>query len=367
MRHGVPHRYIFTFQALSWLVVTVLFAASARAADTFDVGAVGLSETSEKVSWHGYYEFEYWDVEGKNGSFDAHKITVWMGVKLSEKAYLSSEVEYEHAPKLEGDGGSGAIKVDSAQLRLTPFDSTALYFGVFYAPFGIEYLSYPGHKNKLVTRPKVMKSGGIIPGTWSDVGAGVSQAVAGVGHVDLFAVNGDAHNGGVSRDSSAGGNENKTLGVRVMLDGFREGINVGASYVSGKWDENDDHASIRYGAHLRLDGDVLTGIGYAPVLIAEYVTGRDEAASSLADEDKDVNGYYAQLSFRPVSALELAARYGAYENDGKAADNQKTETSVGFSLDVVDNVRLKGEYQWNAESGVDVDNNAAVVQLVAWW
>lgn len=337
----------------------------------YDIGAVAALSEGDKVQWHGYYEFEYVDQENRNSTYDAHKITVWMGARLSEIAFLSSEIEYEHFPRLsigeEPAGGSGTIKVDSAQLRLTPFAGTTGYFGIYYAPFGIEYLSYPGQKNKLVSRPKVMKSGGIIPGTWSVVGLGFNQVFDGVGQLDIYSVNGDARNGGISRDTGSGGNNSKSIAARIMFDKLREGFNMGASYISGKWDVNDEFASVRYGAHIRVDSDIMTGIPSAPVLIAEYVTGTDDMDSSVEGQDKDVTGYYVQLSSRAFPKFEVVSRYGKYDNDKKKRDNKKTETSLGFVWHMTDGVQLKGEYQWNGEEGIKKENNISVLELVAFW
>ncbi len=359
-------RMVFIFIAA--VVVSVVNAENGYA---FDVSEVGSGDSSP-VEWHGYYEFEYWDSEGKNSTFDAHKITVWMGVKLSEIAFVSSEIEYEHFPRLEDsgesrDGGSGEIKVDSANLRLTPWDPTALIAGIFYVPFGIEYLSYPGHKNKLITRPKVMKSGGIIPGTWSDVGVGVNQQFDGFGQVDLYVINGDTFNGGISRDSKGGGNDSKTFGATIRMDQLMEGVNTGLSFASGKWDENDEFTSQRFGAHLRVDSDKIFGADMAPTLIAEYVNGKDESASSLAGQDKNVEGYYAQLSSHVHPLFEIVARYGQYDNDKDVADNQKTETSFGVVWHATKGVQLKAEHQINDEQGPKVDNNNTIFQIVAFW
>lgn len=350
-----------------------VYATAAEAGNEFDISATsGLSSVAEKVQWHGYYEFEYWDDESKNTTFDAHKITVWMGLPINDKVWLSSEIEYEHFPRLKDagtqrNGGSGEIKVDSAQLRFTPVDGFVTYMGIFYIPFGMEYLSYPGQKNKLVTRPKVMKSGGIIPGTWSDVGIGFSKAFGGIGHLDAYYINGDAKNGGISRDSSTGGNESKSLGLRLMLDDMVEGFNIGASWVSGKWDTADDNDSSRWGMHLRIDSDKIFGKEKYPVFLGEYIGGKDENASSVAGEDKKVSGFYVQLSSRLHPLAELVARYGVYDSDEEKADNQKTETSLGFVLHAMDNFQFKGEYQWNGEEGTKTGNNVVVLQVVAFW
>ena len=334
----------------------------------FDISATSATTVADKIQWHGYYEFHYYDQEGSKSSYDAHKIVVWMGVPINDKVFLSSELEYEHFPRLKDagtqrTGGSGEIKVDSAQLSITPFEGFRGYVGIWYVPFGIEYLSYPGYKNKLVSRPKVMKSGGIIPGTWSDVGIGFSNAFEGIGHLDVYSINGDAKNGGVSRDSSTGGNESKSFGARLMLDGFRDGINVGASYVSGKHDVDSKYNSVRTGVHLRVDTDKLFDNEVYPVLLGEFVTGKDEEAAG----DTDKKGYYAQISSRVTPLTEVVARYGAYDDDENATDNEKTETSFGVVFHLWDNFQIKGEYQINGEEGTETDNDKFDFEIVAWW
>ncbi|MFQ5560642.1 MAG: hypothetical protein ACE5FU_08670, partial [Nitrospinota bacterium] len=350
----------------------LFFPLCSHAEGDFDFNAVG-TKIAQNVEFHGYYEFEYWSEQEKNNSFDAHKIVVWMGVPVNTMVFLSSEFEYEHFPRLEDGtvrpGGNGELKLDSAQLRITPIENSAVYMGVFYVPFGIEYFSYPGHKNKLVTRPKVMKSGGIIPGTWSDVGIGFNQVFDRVGEVDLFYVNGDAKTGGVSRDSSSGGNEGKTAGIRFMFNRAIEGLNIGVSYASGKHDEAGRLYAKRYGVHLRIDLDVITEAAMAPVLLGEYVSGTNEGVSSVLNslgtpKDQDVSGFYAQLSSKVFPGVQLVTRYGQFDEDKKKADNGKTELSVGAVLTPLTNFLLKGEYhlQWN-----DGKNNAIVAQAVVHW
>ncbi|MBI4665589.1 MAG: hypothetical protein HY751_04170 [Nitrospinae bacterium] len=362
----------FMAAAAVLLLSSIPALAQSEATPAFDVTATAQpSSWQDRIAWHGYYQFEYTDQQSAHRTFDNHKITVWMGVKLNDRAYLSSEVEYEHAPKVENSaavtGGSGKIKIDSATLRISPIDMTDVYMGVFYVPFGIEYYSYPGHKNKLVSRPKVMYKGKVIPGTWSDVGIGGAYVVNGAGEMDLYVVNGDGKNGGVSRDNSSGGNDSKSVGVRLMFNRFIDGINFGGSYISGKWDDLDLYKSDRLGLHLRADTDTVTGISWAPVLIAEYVTGKDEAASSLAGLDKEVSGYYVQVSSLIHPIVELAARYGQYDYDEKVTDNLRSETSIGIVGHVMDGIQLKAEYQWNTEKAKEVQDDAVMLQAVAFW
>lgn len=339
---------------------------------TFDVGSTFAAATSEeKIQWHGYYEFNYIDQQGKNKTYDAGKITVWMGVPINDKVFLSSEIEYEHFPRMGSTpsaGGNGQIKIDSSQLSIMPFEGFRGYVGIWYVPFGIEYLSYPGYKNKLVTRPKVMKSGGVIPGTWSAAGIGFNNRFDGIGHLDVYSINGDAKNAGVSRDSATGGNDGKSLGARIMLDDFVEGFNIGASYVSGKYDVDDRYNSVRTGVHLRVDSDILFGNSVYPVLLGEWVTGKDENDSAVVGRDRKVSGYYAQISSRIHPLTELVARYGVYDSDKEKADNEMTETSFGVVLHLWDNFQIKGEYQMNGEKGANKTNNDKYdFELVAWW
>ncbi len=360
--------------AVAVLAVALLTPTSAIADNEggggFDVGSTFAASGTDKVQWHGYYEFEYIDAQDKNTTMDAHKITVWMGVPINDIVFLSSEIEYEHFPRAGSNpsaGGNGEIKIDSSQLSIMPVETFRGYVGVYYVPFGIEYLSYPGFKNKLVTRPRVMKSGGIIPGTWSATGVGFNNAFSDIGQLDVFYINGDANNGGVSRDSKSGGNEGKSLGARVMFDGLLEGLNIGGSFISGKYDAANLYDSTRIGAHIRADFDKIFDNTIAPVFIAEYVIGEDQQDSFVANQDRDVSGYYAQLSSRVTSLVELVARYGQYDNDKEKTDNSKTETSLGVVLHMIENFQIKAEYQMNDEEGAANDNDQTMVEFVAWW
>ncbi len=92
------------------------------------------------------------------------------------------------------------------------------------------------------------------------------------------------------------------------------------------------------------------------------------SASSIANTDKKVSGFYAQVSSWIHPNIELVARYGQSDNDKEKADNRKDETSLGFILYLLDNFQVKGEYQWNQEKGSNkTDNNTAVLQVVAYW
>ncbi len=404
---------------LTTLLTLVLLASVSLAAEEFDLGGVELGSSSG-MDLHGYYEFEYWDTEGEYETFDAHKIVIWMGTDIVPgKVSVSAEFEYEHFPVLEpelevetatvgaGDDavdvvtevkheGSGEFKVDSAAISITPVKETRIFAGIFYVPFGIEYESYPGDKNKLITRPKVMKKGNIIKGTWTDVGIGIAQDIAGIADLDLYVINGDAASGGLAKDS----NRNRSVGARLSVTPL-DGLRAGGSYVTGKYDEAMENVSNRWGAHLRIDGKDLYNCPLSSVIIAEVVGGKDEnaiagsateigdGATAPAPEDRDVSGYYAQLSFSPlVENLELAFRYGVYD-DGylyntdtsddnygkKRLDNEKSEYSVGVGYELYKNTKLKAEYRHSEykdeyEDGTvveDADDDDIIVGLVVNW
>jgi hypothetical protein len=366
------------------VMLSVVFIASMCFAEEagFDVGGVSLSEGG--MDMHGYYEFEFIDAENANTTFDAHKIVLWFGKAINDKVYLSTELEYEHFPRLDDnagseEGGDGEFKVDSAQVSITPVENSRLYAGVYYVPFGIEYESYPGHKNKLISRPKAMKGNDIIPGTWSDVGIGLEQKIAGVGKLDIYTMNGDAHHGGVSRDSkSSEGGNSKSVGARISVTEAVKGLNIGASYVTGRYDyePGTDEAmdSSRWGAHLNADIDQLAGGGLLGLnLIFEIVGGSDDLDSAVAGQDRDVEGLYAQLSCSPVEKAELIVRFDAYDDDSEIDDNENTAVSVGIGYDIYDHTKLKVEYQMNDEGdankvgGEDVDNDVLALQLVVDW
>jgi len=354
------------------LMLGMVLSASLCFAE-FDLGETSLGSG---MDIHGYYEFEYWDTQGERETFDAHKITIWMGkAVVPDKVFVSGEFEWEHFPRhndaaADEAGGDGEIKLDSAQVSITPNNTCRAYVGVFYVPFGIEYESYPGHKNKLITRPIAFKGGkSIVPGTWSDVGIGFEHKIPSVGKIDVYAVNGDAVTGGVSRDNKAGGNSAKSIGARISLDGLAEGINVGASYVSGRYSADGavkDLDSERIGVHLRAGLPVM-GL----TLITEYVQGTDDDASAVATKDAESEGLYVQLSIEPVSGLELVARYDEVDADTEVkAANRDISKSVGIGYALYDHLKLKAEYQANGNPGADGvagKDDVVVVGLVADW
>ena len=122
------------------VLVNIILLSSLCFAEEFDLGEVSLN--SGGMEMHGYYEFEYRDAQRSNDTFDAHKITVWIGKKISDEVYVSSEFEYEHFPRLEDAGeqrvgGSGELdsSVDGkdrevsgyyAQLGLKPVENVEL-------------------------------------------------------------------------------------------------------------------------------------------------------------------------------------------------------------------------------------------------
>lgn len=380
------------------VMMSLVFAASLSHAE-FDLGATSVGSESG-MDIHGYYEFEYWDTQGKNETFDAHKVVIWMGKSVvPNKVYVSAEFEWEHFPrhnnaegngvdvggdnKVEPDhsGGDGEIKLDSAQVSITPNKTCRAYVGVFYVPFGIEYESYPGHKNKLITRPNAFKKGvngvtPVIPGTWSDVGIGFEHKFENIGKLDLYAINGNAKDGGYSRDTGTNGNRSKSLGARISLDGLAKGLNVGVSYVAGRHNPTPDAdtekslKSDRLGYHLKANISELLGGGLMDLaLISEYVSGTDEADPS--SDDIEPEGYYVQLSIRLLDKLEVAARYDAVDPDTKVSvANRSKSTSIGIGYDLYDNTKLKVEYQANGDPGANGEadkDDVVVVGLVVDW
>jgi len=374
---------------ISLVVMLALMLTASLCLAEFDLGQTSVSSSGMDI--HGYYEFEYWDKQGDNETFDAHKIVIWMGkAVVPDKVYISAEFEYEHFPRLDGStnvtgtdtnadgnidtittsssntGGDGEFKVDSAILSITPVKDTRVFMGIFYVPFGIEWESYPGHKNKLITRPRAMKGNNIIKGTWSDVGIGVEQKIAGVGKVDLYGINGDAKNGGVAEDT----NRSKSTGARVSLDSLVKGLNVGASYVTGRYNDTGAGAALdstRTGIHVKANISEILGGGLMDLtLIAENVTGKDEGAVA----DTKVEGSYYQLSLKPIDKLEVAARYDMIDDNTDAVDNGETSTSVGLSYEIYDHTKLKIEHQANREEadlGAAGENDVWVAGVAVDW
>ncbi|MBI1987728.1 MAG: hypothetical protein HYS70_05225 [Nitrospinae bacterium] len=341
-----------------------------------------VSSLAESLDFHGYLDLNYSDSEVSgiqgNPSFDNNHLTLWTGWKIHEKVYAKAELEYEHTTNIASRGGGkdGEVKIEVAQIDLTPTPKARLSLGSIIVPFGIEGEAHASPINRLVTRPTAARN--VVPGTWTDVGLWGNYTVPRVGELALFVVNGDVRHGGFGRDNrnqDLGGNDGKSLGGRLRFNQLVPGLDFGLSLVSGKHDEKDNSRASRLGFHLAADLKQLFSLTRDLRVVGEWFGGRDEEGkvftrpgSQKEIYDAHLKGWYFQVAQGITPGLEAIARFGEYNMDREITDNRFREFSLGLGYSPLPNLRFKVEYQWNREQGQkDVDNNLLAGQAVVAW
>ncbi|GEM_PF-1466883 len=349
--------------------------AQGEEAEDFTFSDVYLTKKGkEKVTFHGYAAFQYFDSEGSapggNSSFDQHIFEPFFGYQVNDNVFAKIIVEFEHAPEEVDDDQFAEIVIEQAEIDITPRQGTTMGFGAILVPFGLENYFHAPSDNRLISRPPLVKSGAnqnpILNNTWTDVGIQLTQDVERVGTLDLYVINGSAvqNSGNRGRDTSgSSANTGKSLGAELQITELYPGLNVGLSYIKGPHNTNNEQYSWRFGLHALLDLKMV-------YLQAEYLTGIDEGvgAASLG-ADRDVSGYYILVSVAPPlpkvgDRLDLNFRYTDWTADHDVS-KRFSEIASGIRFRPYHNTWIKAEYQVNDENGSnpDTDNNRIGLQL----
>ncbi|MDO8137217.1 MAG: hypothetical protein Q6354_06210 [Candidatus Brocadiales bacterium] len=237
----------------------------------FDVEAVKMKKVQKWLEFHGFVSMtdplhgRDDPTQRKNVNFiDQTWITFWLGAHIYKTLSFTGEVDIENSFEVEAEKGHFDWNVWG--------DRVSLRAGKFVYPFGIERLAYSAPFNKLVDRPS--PSVRILPGTYSDVGLQFYGTLH-PPHVhalkyELAVTNGlDHYNEEGKQEDLQDNNSNKQLGGRLALAPL-SWIEIGGSYLTGKYDRHNHHRLYLAGADLRLQRGGLE-------LRGEYMIGRVEA------------------------------------------------------------------------------------------
>ena len=311
------------------------------------------------TSISGYADFQLRDAQNAVTTFDLNEVSVKLSTEIA-KDKVNAEVEL-------ATDGAGGVDLDTATISLNPIDNLTAYAGLFDVPFGIETDSSDPDVNPLITRPTTTTG-------WTDVGIGASYAIEGVGAVDLYVINGDVAN----PDQAIDNNNSKSVGLRVSVSEALKGLNVGGSFVTGRYalDANNDGLNAQgVGGHLVVDIAELAGNKMLPTLTVEFVSASEEAdtAADPTDDDDEAEALSIQLAAVVVENVEVAVRYGTSDADSGNANTltEDAETSIGVAYTAYENTELKLEYKIvdkEFETNTDADDdNVLLVGLVVNW
>lgn len=328
----------------------------------FNVEAVKTEEAKKWPEFHGFISLTE-PLHGRDDPtqrknvnfFDQTWITLWLGYQIFKPLSFTAEVDIEDGFEVEAEKGHFDWNIWE--------DKVALRLGKFVYPFGIERLAYSAPFNKLVDRPS--PSVRIVPGIYSDVGVQLYGTLQ-VPHThglkyELAVTNGlDRFDEEGKQEDLDDNNSNKQLGGRLAILPL-SWMEMGGSYLTGKYDMHNNRRLYLAGADLRLQRGGLEFRG-------EFVTGRVETV----DGDFFRHGYYLQTSYRHLLErnylhyIEGVVRYDSVDPRNDRLDELDADRlAFGFNFSPRQHIDIKLEYEKNLQSRGGEDN--VFIQAIFRW
>jgi len=384
------------------VLLSTVFISGAQAQD------FGSEESFVEI--HGYVDLTYFDYQ-KSGdpdlpfsdgggipTFDNNHVTLFFGANLTQNLKAVTEFHYEHS--------INEPELPQANVQWELGKPLTMVFGRYWLPFG----TLGKHKiyqptNDLVSYPYT-----------------VSQALPFHNAQNGIKLIGDIHpimyelsfsNGFSGLDEDAGkkiageardNNQNKLFTGRVMAH-LIEGMDLGASYLTEKWDDNNIarislwgvdaeyelgplHLQAEYlggkiqnpsGAAATVDGVLRCNSGATDPACAEPNALRDNMGP-LSEGDHNRSAYYVQAAYQVLknrvglNTADLIVRYDVFRRDESKnlfpgeTKNQgdRTRLTAGVNISPRPHFHLKAEYQAVSEPGdqKSVRNNGVMAQAV---
>jgi hypothetical protein len=291
----------------------------------------------------GYSDVEY-HTSTKDGSVDGfrlHHMSLFFEKDLGSKWHFFSEIEYEDAPKFEGEGepqpvasgaegeiiddAQGKIFVEAVNLTYKWRQEANFRIGRMFTPGGIWNVDHyptfvptqerPQHIRKMF--PQIMDGAQVF---------GTTSLGAAFANYDIYYVN------GTGNTAKHDHNQAKATGAKLsLIFPVLNHFELGASVYNDPEDtaKNDEEYSAT-GIH----GKIRAG----------SVTLQFEQAASAWDVDER-EGYYAQLLY-DWEKFTFGVRNDYYDEDAddSATESGKTQNSLFVNYHVNKAVTLKAEY-----------------------
>ena len=137
--------------------------------ETFGLGAAAskVYRSEGGLSFGGYGEFIYQNIDGRVNTADALRVILYSGYKFSDRVLFNSEVEYEHA----NTERNGEIEVEFAYLDYMLNPNANVRAGMILMPVGLTNEQH--EPTAFLGSRRTQVESRIIPTTWSELGVGV--------------------------------------------------------------------------------------------------------------------------------------------------------------------------------------------------
>ena len=304
-----------------------------------------IKRMGKNVAIGGYIDMEFEWTEGKNSTFDQHRFIPFIYSEITDKLHVSTEIEFEHGGKVPGDG---EIKLEYAVLDFTFAESFNYRGGVILSPLGRFNLLHDSPLNDLTERPTVNRQ--IMPSTLSESGMGFFgtfyPSELSVATYELYLVNGfnkGVNSGGNLRIRSGRGsqkadnNHDKALVGRF---GFspRLGIDLGASFHTGKYDDDGNNRLTIFGVDTQLTRGLLELQGEYAQATADGFSGDQRGAYA------QTNIHFAHDHFLPESIFTAIARWDWVDFDTATTGDSEYGFTFGLNFRPVEDAAFKFDY-----------------------
>lgn len=323
------------------------------------------SQTESKLTWGGYGEVFYNQVEGANGKLDVQRFVVLMGYQFSENVSLLTEIEYEHVSE---------VFVEQFYLNYRLTDNFNVKGGLMLVPMGIQNEFHEPIYFNGVDRTSVDKN--IVPTTWREIGVGVSGKIADLPLAyQAYLFNGfksyDGTKGYIGGSSGLRGGRQKGASSTINKPNFStkvdyygiQGLKLGVAAYIGRTQATDnvdmiDGADVgvsMIGLDARYNYNRFNARGqYIYTAISDA-----EAYNTLTNMKlgSAMKGWYLESSYNLLSTdkeqeLYAFARYEMYDTHAKVSGTlvknkayDRNDLTFGLSYHIAKGAVVKADYQ----------------------
>lgn len=294
----------------------------------------------------GYIDMEFEWTEGGGNTFDQHRFIPFIYAEVTDRLHVSSEIEFEHGGQVPGNG---EIKLEYATMDFSFTEAFKFRGGVILSPLGAFNLLHDSPLNDLTERPTVSRQ--IIPSTLSESGMGFlgtfypsDQAVA---TYEVYLVNGFNDNvinsAGQLRIRSGRGSQEKDNNKNKALVGRfgfspRLGINLGASFHTGKYDASDNNRLTILALDTKMTHHIFELQGEYAHASANGVSGNQQGAYA------QTNIHFLHDHFLPGSVFTGIARWDWVDYNTAIGGDSEQGLTVGLNFRPVEDAAFKLDY-----------------------
>jgi len=312
-----------------------------------------------QVQTNGYFAYDYINDQVDKGIIKGTFANPRLGFTLSGAITQNSNFICEALFK-EGE----AVEIKQAWVSLGFSNYFIPKLGLYMVPFGKYNEENRPYQTVLINFP--LTSQYLYPRDWRDLGLLIEGNVRGFNY-SVYTGNGlketdTLHKGIQFYDNNA----SKSIGGKIGLF-VDQGFEVSYSHFRGKYDDEEERSLVYHGANIDWQAESFR-------ILAEYIKTMIENPSDY--DQGEAEGYFVQLSIRlgniiPVGSFQKVKYYDSFHGNGyfsplepgKGIDLERKRWALALVYQVLENVMIKVEYDFNTNIKEEINQNALLAQL----